>query len=375
MDRINAIYYNETPTSGNSLPQKRGLIRALRESIPAPVQHAIARSVPVEVRDFVVSREVTGGLDWNRTPGFALRSDLFSFLRLNLSGREPLGILEPGSDAYHRYIEHVTRCFLGLRTNGTNVPIVEDVLLLQQIYPGIRQHLLPDLLLRWSHEYPVTEVSSKSIGVVKGAPDSGRTGEHRPDGFAIVSRLVREYYLPALQTLPAVRISAVVDPLPESSRTAKMLLPDADIYTDHRSMLDRSSIHGVLVATPPSAHFEIWTDTIGRGIPVFVEKPLLLSSQIASIDAVREELRLMIDFNRRFWPNYIRAQQLLRDQAIGSPVELEFCLHLDVLGWSKITMHRLNPMEGGVLHDLGCHAIDLATELIRMISHSRVRFP
>ena len=41
----------------------------------------MARAVPVGVRDWVVDREVTGGVDWSRTRGIALRSDVHSFVR------------------------------------------------------------------------------------------------------------------------------------------------------------------------------------------------------------------------------------------------------------------------------------------------------
>lgn len=199
LDRINASYRREVPTRDDSAPSQRGLIRALRESIPAPVQHRIARAVPVTVRDWVVSREVTGGLEWHRTPGFSLRSDLYSFLRLNVVGRERLGMLEAGSDAYRRYIEHVRTSFLALRTVGTNAPIVRDIILLQEVFSGSRRHLLPDLLLRWTDEYPVAEVSSPELGLIQAGPDSGRTGEHRPDGFALVlGHRVKEGGLPPL---------------------------------------------------------------------------------------------------------------------------------------------------------------------------------
>jgi predicted AlkP superfamily phosphohydrolase/phosphomutase len=151
------------------------------------------------VRDWVVSREVSGGLEWKRTPGFALRSDLYSFLRLNVVGRERLGILEAGSDAYRGYIEHVTASFLALRTIDTNAPIVKDVVLLQDVFSGARRQLLPDLLLRWTHEYPVSEVRSAELGLIQAGPDSGRTGEHRPDGFALVlGRRVKKGGLPPL---------------------------------------------------------------------------------------------------------------------------------------------------------------------------------
>jgi predicted AlkP superfamily phosphohydrolase/phosphomutase len=199
MDRINARYRHEVSTQVDAAPTRRGLILALRESIPASLQHRIARAVPVGVRDWVVAREVTGGLEWSRTPGFALRSDLFSFLRLNVKGRERLGMLEPGSSAYRRYIEHVTKCFLGLRAAGTDAPIVRDVVLLQEIFSGSRQHLLPDLQLEWATEYPVSEVRSPELGLIQAGPDRGRTGEHRPDGFALVlGRKAKEGGLPPL---------------------------------------------------------------------------------------------------------------------------------------------------------------------------------
>lgn len=199
MDRINASFRRENAARDDPPPPQRGLIRALRESIPAPLQHRIARAVPVQVRDWVVGREVTGGLDWSRTPGFALRSDLYSFVRLNVVGRERLGTLEAGSDAYRHYIDHVTKSFLGLRTVGTERPIVRDIAPAQEIFSGARRHLLPDFILRWTQEYPATEVRSPELGLIRATPDSGRTGEHRPNGFALVlGRGVKEGGLPPL---------------------------------------------------------------------------------------------------------------------------------------------------------------------------------
>jgi len=213
MDRINATFLGEPnphtdstrgANDGHGGPPhaktQRGFIRALRESIPASVQHAVARSVPVSIRDWVVAHEVAGGVDWKKTPGFPLRSDLFSFLRLNIIGREKLGLLEMDSTDYHRYIDHVTHNFLALRSAKTNAPIVRDLLSLHKIFPGSRQDLLPDLLVRWvDSEYPVSEVRSPDLGLIHGAPDSGRTGEHRPDGFALVlGAAIKQGALPPL---------------------------------------------------------------------------------------------------------------------------------------------------------------------------------
>jgi len=185
MDRINAIHRREDVVRDAPPAPRRGLMRALRESIPAPVQHAIARAVPVQVRDWVVAREVTGGVDWRKTPGISLRSDLFSFVRLNLAGRERDGMLAPGSDEHRRYVDHVTQSFLALRTD-TGAPIVRDVVPAHEVLAGARRDLLPDMILRWTDEYPATSARSPALGTIHAAPDSGRTGEHRPGGFALV---------------------------------------------------------------------------------------------------------------------------------------------------------------------------------------------
>lgn len=179
MDRINA--------TGPTAPSRQlGIVRALREGVPPRIQHAIARAVPVEVRDWVVAREVTGGLDWTRTPGFALRADLYGFVRLSLAGREREGLLRPGSDEARRYVERVVRAFTHLRAADTNAPILRDVVVAAEALPGARSDLLPDLILRWSDHYPTTRVDSPELGSFDAMPETGRTGEHRPEGFAVV---------------------------------------------------------------------------------------------------------------------------------------------------------------------------------------------
>jgi predicted dehydrogenase len=176
-------------------------------------------------------------------------------------------------------------------------------------------------------------------------------------------KLVRDYYLPAFRGLSGAKIVAVADPLEESRSAAAERLPGAEVFCEHREMLEKARIEGVLIASPPSTHLQVWSDTTAEGLPTFVEKPLVLSSQLAGL-AIRSESRVMINFNRRFWPTYGRVRDLVRHGILGTPVHLEFLLHLDVLQWSRVTRHRLEGEEGGVLNDLGCHAIDLALDII-----------
>ena len=87
MERINALYRGESgpaeppPTSGFNP------MRALRAAVPAGLQKTLAKNLPDAVRDWVVRRSYCGGLDWEKTPGFALLSSGEGYLRYNLAGR------------------------------------------------------------------------------------------------------------------------------------------------------------------------------------------------------------------------------------------------------------------------------------------------
>ena len=182
-------------------------------------------------------------------------------------------------------------------------------------------------------------------------------------GIAGFGRLARESYVPALRSLPDVALVAVADPLP-ASRAAASRVRDVRAYDALPAMLADARLDGVLVASPPSAHLAAWRDASAAGVAVLMEKPLVLSHELDTLDGSEDRSRVMIDFNRRFWPPYARARALVAAGAVGRPAALHFHLHLDVLGWSTVTQHRLSEMEGGLIHDLGCHAIDLATWIL-----------
>src|SRR5206468_3503746 len=167
------------------------------------------------------------------------------------------------------------------------------------------------------------------------------------------------------RAIPGARVVAVADPLPQSRAAASERLSSPDLYSDPAAMLERAGLDAVLIASPPSTHLPIWRDAAARGLAVFLEKPVVLSGELSEVDKVNPPPRLMLDFNRRFWPVYRRVGELVRSGALGNPVEVDFRLHTDVLSWSTVTKHRLEPEEGGILHDLGGHAIDLAIDLFR----------
>lgn len=184
-------------------------------------------------------------------------------------------------------------------------------------------------------------------------------------GLTGFGRLASDFYLPALRRITGARLVAVAEPLAERRARAQARLPHAAVVADLPELLGGSTIDALLVASPPSTHLAAWQAASAAGLPAFVEKPLLMVDELPLVEGVEEEeARVMVDFNRRFWPPYARARELVRAGALGAPVELEFRLHLDVLGWSTVTRHRLDPAEGGLAHDLASHALDLAAWIV-----------
>ena len=194
MDRVNA-----NRQDGADAPAARGgLVRMLRLAVPGRLQHAIARKAPIQLLDWVSDRDVTGGMDWRRTPGFALRPDLHGYVRLNLAGRESAGMLQPGGASHRSYLDRIRRAFLSVKTEVSKQQIVRDVLSIGDVFPGARSGLLPDLVVRWEKLRQATKVHSDTYGAFSAEPDTGRCGEHRSRGFAALSGPRRNESLPTL---------------------------------------------------------------------------------------------------------------------------------------------------------------------------------
>jgi predicted dehydrogenase len=176
-------------------------------------------------------------------------------------------------------------------------------------------------------------------------------------GIVGFGRLAREYYLPTLRVLDGIVLVATADPLAASRGAAVEV--GLRVHPDHRALLEHERLDAVLVASPPSSHLAIVEDAASAGLAIFLEKPFVLTRQLPDVEARPPMPRLMLDLNRRFWAPYRRIVALACGE-LGRPIEAEFTLHTNVLAWSTVTRHRLSADEGGVLHDLGSQAIDLA---------------
>ena len=188
MDQVNKQFTSaketgEMPSQG---PKQRSPMRWLRENVPLRLQHAIAQAVPVGIRDWVVTKAVTGGHDWPNTPAFPILADLTGYLRFNIKGRENLGMLEVGSDQHKLYREWLRQCLESIRITESDEPLINEMCLTEETHNGARSHHLPDAILRWKKVPGVSAVHSDILGNLNIERATGRGGNHRPEGFCLI---------------------------------------------------------------------------------------------------------------------------------------------------------------------------------------------
>jgi hypothetical protein len=178
-------------------------VRRPLQSLADRVYHATRAATPERRRFFAVpTNDNCGGI------------------RLNVAGREPRGIVRRGAELDATCAE-LTDELLALTEVHSGRPVVREVLRSDQLFRGEHLDDLPDLLVRWHRELPITGVSSPRVGRVEHRYLGNRTGDHRADG----ALFIRGAGLAARALDGPV---AVTDIAPTLAALLGVVLPDVD---------------------------------------------------------------------------------------------------------------------------------------------------
>ena len=107
-------------------------------------------------------------------------------VRINLKGREPAGLIEPGRE-FDRTSEQLRHDLLALVNVDTGGPVVRSVDRTDAHYARASVDALPDLLIQWSVDTPIETVWSPKTAIVHRPYAHWRTGDHRPDGLLLAA--------------------------------------------------------------------------------------------------------------------------------------------------------------------------------------------
>jgi predicted AlkP superfamily phosphohydrolase/phosphomutase len=175
--------YQASP-SGSSRLTPMGVVRQM---VPHRLRYALSRWLPEEQQLRLMNEKFQSGTDWGRTTAFAIPSFFTSFLRINLVGREPQGIVEPGTE-YEGLLDSLEADLRQLTHPKTGEPVVEDVIRTGAVFGDASTAVLPDLFVVWRPhpEYMDRVVHSKGE-LVAFPPEIFRGSDHSRSGFVALA--------------------------------------------------------------------------------------------------------------------------------------------------------------------------------------------
>ncbi|MBU0473717.1 MAG: inositol 2-dehydrogenase [Bacteroidetes bacterium] len=162
--------------------------------------------------------------------------------------------------------------------------------------------------------------------------------------------------------LPQVKIKTIADiNVDEAKLVAKQFnIPKYTI--DYKEIINDSEIEAVIICSPTNTHSKIIIDAAKKGKHIFCEKPIDLTiEKISETLKVVEEnnVKMMVGFNRRFDPNFLKVKNMVKEGRIGNPNLL------------KITSRDPEPpckdyikVSGGLFLDMAIHDFDMARYIV-----------
>src|SRR4030095_7797748 len=87
-------------------------------------------------------------------------------IRLNVIGREPRGLVRPGEE-FDALCQLLSEDLLSIVDVVSGTPLVKRVIKTADAYCGPRLPDLPDLLIDWNREAPISRIRSPKIGTME----------------------------------------------------------------------------------------------------------------------------------------------------------------------------------------------------------------
>ncbi|SMO38990.1 Predicted dehydrogenase [Saccharicrinis carchari] len=149
----------------------------------------------------------------------------------------------------------------------------------------------------------------------------------------------------------------------------------AHFYTDADQLIQSPQVNAIYVATPPSTHAQYAIAAMRAGKPVYVEKPMAKNyAECLAMNQVAKEtgMPLFVAYYRRTLPGFLKAKQLIDENAIGRPLAANLHLTRPAKESEKNKSWRIDPSiaGGGIFYDLASHQLDLLDFLLGPITQA-----
>lgn len=182
-------------------------------------------------------------------------------------------------------------------------------------------------------------------------------------------------HVPALATLPGLRITAVSTTRPESAREAALVTGAEHAFTDARSLAEHPDVDLVVVSVKVPAHLELVTAAIDAGKHVLCEWPLARTTEEAEqLAAAADGAGVLhtLGLQARYSPAVRRARQLIADGYLGELHSVTAHVARNLGREARVparSVYTLDVRNGaGLVEVTGGHTLDVLQHLVGEIA-------
>ena len=169
--------------SPNGAARPTRAIDLLRRAMPESWRVALSQRLPRVRREALLADAFRSATDWERTTAFAIPAAYMSYLRVNLRGREPRGIVEPGAE-YETLLDRLTSDLEQLVDPRTGQRAVREVTRTKDVFGEASLSTLPDLFVAWEPcAYFRDSVVHPRMTLTQKEPEFFRDSDHTQSGF------------------------------------------------------------------------------------------------------------------------------------------------------------------------------------------------
>ena len=181
-------------------------------------------------------------------------------------------------------------------------------------------------------------------------------------GVIGTGRIGKVHIATLVQRVPQAEVVAVADVNIAGATEVANGFGISTVYSNYQDVINHPEVEAVVICSPTDTHAQYIIEAAKAGKHIFCEKPVDLSVSIiqGALKAVEKAgVKLMVGFNRRFDPNFLKLKQLVVDGKIGDPHVL------------KITSRDPAPppaeysaVSGGMFMDMTIHDFDMARYIV-----------
>jgi predicted AlkP superfamily phosphohydrolase/phosphomutase len=183
--------YQMSPNGNGSTvashPGSRSLVSHVASLVPESVRTAVSRRLPTAIQERRLTEMFRVSTDWTRTLAFSIPSLYTGHIRLNVRGREPQGVVEPGAE-YRELVDRLEADLRAIEDPVTGAPAIQAVHRTADLFGETPPELLPDLFVEWEPSTHFRSQVAHPRAVLRQEPPAYfRDSFHTLEGFLIAA--------------------------------------------------------------------------------------------------------------------------------------------------------------------------------------------